>query len=88
MLSYGLNTNKINYISWLPIPILVSGEMSSTFVEPCKSIYSKLNESETIESHMTKITDINQIIEGLQSKIKNPSICILPEGPQTIPYKA
>jgi hypothetical protein len=50
-------------------------------------IYSKLNEIETIESHMTKITDINQIIEGVQSKIKNPSICILPEGPQTIPYK-
>ena len=50
-------------------------------------IYSKFNESETIESHMTKITDIKQIIEGLQSKIKNPSICILPEWPQTIPYK-
>jgi nickel-dependent lactate racemase len=50
-------------------------------------IYSKLNEIDTIQSHMTKITDINQIIEGVQSKIKNPSICILPEGPQTIPYK-
>ena len=51
-------------------------------------IYSKLNEIETIESHMTKITDIGQIIEGVKSKINNPSICILPEGPQTIPYKA
>jgi len=44
MLVDGLKSNKKNHLCWFPIPILVSGEMSSTFVEPCKSIYSKLNE--------------------------------------------
>jgi len=29
-------------VVWSPIPVLVSGEMSSTFVEPCKSIYKEL----------------------------------------------
>ena len=58
MLSDGLNTNKINYISWLPIPILVSGEMSSTFVEPCKSIYFKLNKFNKIRN----ITDTNLLV--------------------------
>jgi len=29
-------------VVWSPIPVLVSGEMSSTFVEPCQSIYKNL----------------------------------------------
>lgn len=29
-------------VVWSPIPVLISGEMSSTFVEPCKSIYAHL----------------------------------------------
>ncbi len=29
-------------VLWSPIPMLVSGEMSSTFVEPCQSIYKNL----------------------------------------------
>ena len=34
---------------WIPIPILVSGEMSSTFVEPCKTIYMKLKKYDEME---------------------------------------
>ena len=58
MLVDGLNSNKKNYRSWLPIPVLVSGEMSSTFVEPCKSIYSKLDEFNKIKN----IRDSNLLI--------------------------
>ena len=58
MLVDGLNSKKKNYISWLPIPVLVSGEMSSTFVEPCKSIYSKLDEFNKIKN----IRDTNLLI--------------------------
>jgi len=50
-------------------------------------LYSKLNEKDVSKSHLLKINNIEEIIEELKSKKKNPSICILPEGPQTIPYK-
>ena len=42
MLSKALNKNYRPYVLWSAIPVLVSGEMSSTFVEPCKSIYESL----------------------------------------------
>ena len=58
MLSDGLITKKKNFLSWLPIPILVSGEMSSTFVDPCKSIYSKLDKLNKINN----IFDTNLLI--------------------------
>ena len=58
MLSDGLITKKNNFLSWLPIPILVSGEMSSTFVDPCKSIYSKLDKLNKIKN----ILDTNLLI--------------------------
>ena len=50
-------------------------------------LYSKLNEKEVTKSHLIKINKIEDAIEEINKKIKNPSICILPEGPQTIPYK-
>jgi len=34
-----------------------------------------------------KLENVEKIIEEISSKVKNPSICVLPEGPQTIPYK-
>ncbi len=50
-------------------------------------LYSKLNEKDVSKSHLLKINNIEEIIEQVKRKKKNPSICILPEGPQTIPYK-
>ncbi len=42
MLVDALKNNQRPTVLWSPIPLLVSGEMSSTFVEPCKSIYKNL----------------------------------------------
>ena len=42
MLVDALKSNKRPTVLWSPIPVLVSGEMSSTFVEPCQSIYKNL----------------------------------------------
>ncbi|NCG35580.1 MAG: nickel-dependent lactate racemase [Dehalococcoidales bacterium] len=51
-------------------------------------LYSKLNEKDVSDAHLSKINKVEEAIEELKSKINNPSICVLPEGPQTIPYKA
>jgi microcystin degradation protein MlrC len=42
MLANAIIGNIKPHVIWSPIPVLVSGEMSSTFVEPCKSIYKEL----------------------------------------------
>ena len=42
MLADAITSNQRPTVLWVPIPVLVSGEMSSTFVEPCKSIYKNL----------------------------------------------
>jgi len=43
MLCKALNENYRPYVLWSAIPVLVSGEMSSTLVEPCQSIYESLD---------------------------------------------
>ena len=42
MLVDAIENNQRPTVLWSPIPVLVSGEMSSTFVEPCQSIYERL----------------------------------------------
>ena len=42
MLADALTNNERPTVLWSPIPLLVSGEMSSTFTEPCQSIYKNL----------------------------------------------
>ena len=42
MLADALTNNERPIVLWAPIPLLVSGEMSSTFTEPCQSIYKNL----------------------------------------------
>jgi len=42
MLVDSIKNNQRPTVLWTPIPLLVPGEMSSTFVEPCKSIYKNL----------------------------------------------
>jgi len=42
MLADALTNNERPTVLWAPIPLLVSGEMSSTFTEPCQSIYKNL----------------------------------------------
>ena len=37
-----VNGGRRPEVVWSPIPVLVSGEMSSTFLDPCKSIYAQL----------------------------------------------
>ncbi len=44
MLVNAINENSRPKVLWSSIPVLVSGEMSSTFVEPCKSIYNNLDQ--------------------------------------------
>ena len=43
ILADALISNQRPTVLWSPIPMLVSGEMSSTFVEPCQSIYKNLD---------------------------------------------
>ena len=50
-------------------------------------LYSKLNEKDVTKCHLLKVDQVEDVIESVQKKVNNPSICILPEGPQTIPYK-
>ena len=45
-------------VVWSPIPVLVSGEMSSTFLDPCKSIYAQLERFDQREG----ILDANLMI--------------------------
>ena len=42
MLVDAIENNQRPTVLWSSIPVLVSGEMSSTFAEPCQSIYKKL----------------------------------------------
>ncbi|WP_373635068.1 M81 family metallopeptidase [Yoonia sp. SS1-5] len=42
ILADALNGGPRPVVHWVPIPILVPGEMSSTFVEPCRSLYATL----------------------------------------------
>ena len=42
ILARALKDNYRPCVVWSPIPLLVSGEMSSTFMEPCYSIYQSL----------------------------------------------
>ncbi len=58
MLIDGILKNKKNHIIWEKIPVLVSGEMSSTIVEPCKKIYKNLN----IFNKLSGINDCNLLI--------------------------
>ncbi len=58
MLIDGILKNKKNHIIWEKIPVLVSGEMSSTIVEPCKKIYKNLN----IFNKFSGINDCNLLI--------------------------
>ncbi len=58
MLIDGILNNKKNHIIWEKIPVLVSGEMSSTIVKPCKKIYKNLN----IFNKLKGINDCNLLI--------------------------
>ena len=48
MLVNAINDNFRPIVLWSSIPVLVSGEMSSTFVEPCKTIYESLDQHNEI----------------------------------------
>ncbi len=58
MLCKALNENYRPYVLWSAIPVLVSGEMSSTFVEPCQSIYESLD----LYNQESNILDCNLMI--------------------------
>ena len=45
-----------------------------------------LTPSEIKKSHLQPIVDIQETISKLSQNSPNQSICVLPEGPQTIPY--
>ena len=58
MLCKALNDEYRPYVIWSAIPVLVSGEMSSTFVEPCQSIYESLD----LYNQESNILDCNLMI--------------------------
>ena len=58
MLVSAVNGNYRPKVLWSAIPVLVSGEMSSTFVEPCKTIYQNLDQYNDQES----ILDCNLLV--------------------------
>ena len=58
MLIKGIISGKKNHLIWTKIPILVSGEMSSTTVSPCNKIYQNLDFYNKIKG----ITDSNLLI--------------------------
>ena len=58
MLCKALNENYRPYVLWSAIPVLVSGEMSSTFLEPCQSIYESLD----LYNQESNILDCNLMI--------------------------
>ena len=58
MLIKGITSGKKNHLIWTKIPILVSGEMSSTTVSPCNKIYQNLN----FHNKIIGITDSNLLI--------------------------
>ena len=53
-----VNGGRRPKVVWSPIPVLVSGEMSSTCIEPCKSIYKQLENFDQREG----ILDANLLI--------------------------
>ena len=58
MLCKALNDEYRPYVLWSAIPVLVSGEMSSTFLEPCQSIYESLD----LYNQESNILDCNLMI--------------------------
>ena len=58
MLIKGIRSGKKNYLVWEKIPILVSGEMSSTTVSPCNKIYQNLD----FYNKIKEINDSNLLI--------------------------
>ena len=49
------------------------------------NLYSKLDEKDVSDAHLAYTDNIEDLIEDLSNKTPNPTICVLPEGPQTIP---
>ena len=58
MLVNAINDNFRPIVLWSSIPVLVSGEMSSTFVEPCKTIYESLDQFNEING----VLDCNLLV--------------------------
>ena len=58
MLVNAINENYKPHVVWSAIPVLVSGEMSSTIVEPCKSIYKDLD----LHNQQEDILDCNLLV--------------------------
>ena len=87
MLAKAINGNYNPYVVWAPIPVLVSGEMSSTFVEPCKSIYESLEiynqEPNILDSNLmigyvwadTKRATASSVVTCTTPRVRCPSFC-------------
>ena len=65
MLTQSVIKNYRPYVVWSRIPVLVSGEMSSTLIEPCKSIYQELDQY----NQQNHILDCNLLV-GLYGLIQ------------------
>ena len=62
--------NKKNHIIWEKIPVLVSGEMSSTTVDPCKKIYKN---KKLYEDKIAQLESINEIYSQSKTEAEKQS---------------
>ena len=62
----------------------IQAQIQSRCTVHIKSSY--LTDNQVREAHLTPTADIENTIAQLESNHKDISICVLPEGPRTIPY--
>ena len=70
------------------LPVLNKADLPASEPERVKQDIEQTIGIDTSEAHLSKIENVEKIIEEIKTKISNPSICVLPEGPQTIPFKS
>ena len=78
-----INTPQYNqHDQW---QVQIQAQIQQTSDVYIKSDY--LSESEIRDAHLESIDDISDFVDTLVQNSKFPlKICVLPEGPQTIPY--
>tara|TARA_B100000427_G_scaffold117782_1_gene98035 strand:- start:1004 stop:2392 length:1389 start_codon:yes stop_codon:yes gene_type:complete len=72
LLSKSLNKKINTKVLWTPIPILVSGEMSSTNFEPCKTLFKSLSKIDN-----SKIYDVSLMIGYVWADTKRATAAVV-----------
>ena len=72
LLSKSLNNEIKTNVLWTPVPILVSGEMSSTNFEPCKTLFKSLG-----KINNSKIYDVSIMIGYVWADTKRATAAVV-----------